>query len=109
LINLQGQSVPELGNLSVEAIAQGLMGVDRPDVSERYEKMVGAAKDYLLTLEEARSAPESKLADYEQKLAAGIAPYADNPAFQAFLELKHTARLGENVASAGQQTRRGGS
>ena len=94
LINLQGQSVPELGNLSVEAIARGLMGVDRPDVSERYAQMVGAAKSYLLTLDEATRAPADKLAEYEQKLAAAIAPYADNAAFQAFLELKHAAKLG---------------
>jgi predicted ATP-binding protein involved in virulence len=108
LINLQGQSLPELGNLSVEAIAQGLMGVDRPDVGERYKQMVDAAKNYLLTLEEAATAPENKLADFEQKLAAGIAPYADNPAFQAFLELKHAAKLGGNRANAGQQAKHGG-
>jgi predicted ATP-binding protein involved in virulence len=94
LINLQGQSVPEFGNLSVETIAQGLMGVDRPEVSRRYEQMVDAATDYLVTLDEAAGAPVDKLADYEMKLAAGIAPYADNPAFQAFLELKHAAKLG---------------
>ncbi len=29
LINLQGQSVPEAGNLSVDEIAKGLMGVER--------------------------------------------------------------------------------
>ncbi len=74
------------------------MGVDRPDVSERYTQMVDAAKNYLLTLEEAASAPENKLAEYEQKLAAGVAPYADNPAFQAFLELKHAARIGRRTA-----------
>ena len=56
LINLQGQSVPQLGNLSVEEIASGLMGVERPDVGQRYEQMVAAAKDYLTTLEEAGSA-----------------------------------------------------
>jgi hypothetical protein len=94
LINLEGQSVPELGNLSVEAIAQGLMGVERPDVSQRYEDMVDTAKGYLLMLEEAALAPPDKLSEYEDKLAAAIAPYADNPAFQAFLELKHAAKLG---------------
>jgi predicted ATP-binding protein involved in virulence len=108
LINLQGQSVPELGNLSVATIANGLMGVDRPDVSERYEGMVQAAQSYLLTLEEAATAPKEKLAQYEQMLAARIAPYADNPAFQAFLELKHTAKLGGNGVNAGQPAKQGG-
>jgi predicted ATP-binding protein involved in virulence len=100
LINLQGQSVPEVGNLSVEQIASGLMGVERPDVGQRYEEMVAAAKDYLVTLDEAARAPADKLADYESKLAARIAPYADNPAFQAFLELKHAAKLGGNAVPA---------
>jgi len=94
LINLQGQTVPQLGNLSVEQIANGLMGVDRPDVGQRYEEMVTAAKDYLVTLDEAKRAPADKLAEFEKKLANRIAPYADNPAFQAFLELKHAAKLG---------------
>lgn len=94
LLNLQGQPVPQLGNLSVNLIANGLMGVDRPDVSRRYAEMVDAAKGYLLMLEEAVDAPENELAVYERQLADRVAPYADNPAFQAFLELKHAARLG---------------
>ena len=98
LINLQGQSVPLLGNLSVEEIASGLMGIDRPDVGQRYEQMVEAAKAYLSTLEEAASAPRVKLAEYENRLAAHVAPYADNPAFQAFLEMKHAAKLGGTAA-----------
>lgn len=107
LINLQGQTVPQLGNLSVDQIANGLMGVDRPDVGQRYEVMVAAAKDYLVTLDEAAQAPSDKLAEFEEKLADGIAPYADNPAFQAFLELKHAAKLGAKSASA-SSTQQGG-
>jgi predicted ATP-binding protein involved in virulence len=103
LINLEGQSIPNLGNVGVEEIAQGLMGVDRPDVGERYEEMVAVAKNYLLTLEEAAAAPQEKLADYERKLAAAVAPYADNPAFQAFLELKHAAKLGSRNGPSAQR------
>jgi predicted ATP-binding protein involved in virulence len=106
LINLQGQSVPQLGNLSVQQIAGGLMGVERPDVGQRYERMVAAAKDYLITLEEAAKSPSEKLAEYENKLAAHVAPYADNPAFQAFLELKHAAKLGGSRVA--EQTANGG-
>ncbi len=107
LINLQGQSVPELGNLSVESIAQGLMGIDRPEVGRRYEQMVAVAKDYLVTLDEAANEPADKLAAYEEKLAARTAPYADNPAFQAFLELKHAAKLG-NRSSVHESTEQEG-
>jgi predicted ATP-binding protein involved in virulence len=94
LRNLQGQEIPEVGNVGVEEIARGLMNVPRPDVSQRYDKMVGTAKDYLLQLEQADKAPAEKLADFEEALAQRIAPYADNPAFQAFLELKREGKLG---------------
>lgn len=108
LINLQGQPIPELGNQGVEEIAKGLMGVDRPDVSRRYESMVKVAKDYLTTLDEAATSPAEKLMEYEEKLAEAITPYADNPAFQAFLELKHAAKLGENGRKKESPTDGGG-
>ena len=109
LINLEGPTIPELGNQSVEAIARGLMGVERPDVGERYQEMVVAAKDYLVTLDEAAKAPAEKLAEFEKRLADRIAPYADNPAFQAFLELKHAARLGADATGDGNAHAQGGS
>ena len=59
---------------------------------EEAEKTV--AKHYLQTLEEAELAPEEKLADFQKRLADSIAPYADNPAFQAFLEMERVAKLG---------------
>jgi len=71
------------------------MGVDRPDVSPRYTAMKQVAKDYLLVLEEAEKTPDERLEDFEAKLAESIEPYADNPAFQAFLELKREGKLGK--------------
>lgn len=84
-----------LGNEGIERIARALMGIERPDVSPEYEEMVEAAKDYLLELEEAKDAPEDKLNQYEERLAERIAPYADNPAFQAFLELEKAGKLSD--------------
>ena len=101
LRNLQGQAIPELGNVGVEAIAQGLMNVPRPDVSQRYDEMVQVAKAYLLELEEADKTPKEKLAEFEEALSKRIAPYADNPAFQAYLELKREGRLGRLRGDAG--------
>lgn len=95
LIMLDGQPTAQLANKTVEEIAQGIMGVPNPQVSVRYDKMKGTAKRYLELLEEAKQAPEKKLAEYKEKLAEAIAPYADNPAFQAFLEMKRAAKLGE--------------
>lgn len=95
LIMLAGQPAAELGDMSLEAIAKGIQGVERPDVSLRYEEMKEAARSYLETLEYASAAPSEKLASYRELLARQISPYADNPAFQAFLEMKRVARLGE--------------
>jgi predicted ATP-binding protein involved in virulence len=96
VIVLEGQPVPQTEKLGVEAISRGLMHVTRPDVSPRYREMVAAAKEYLVTLDEASMAPEEKLAAFEERLAAAKGPFADNPAFQAFLELKHEAKLGDH-------------
>lgn len=95
LIMLDGQPTAKVENLTVEEIAQGIMGIPNPQVSLRYEEMRGVAKHYLEELEIAARAPEEKLAKYKNRLAESIAPYADNPAFQAFLEMKRTAKLGE--------------
>lgn len=95
LMPLDAQPISETGNLGVEEIARGLMHVERPEVGPRYEDMVEVAKNYLATLEEAREAPGEKLEEFKERLAESIAPYADNPAFQAFLEMKRVAKLGE--------------
>jgi len=95
LILLDGQPLADLENRGVEEISRALMGIDRPDVSERYEAMKAAAKSYLEILNEAAEAPAVKLAKYKERLADAIAPYADNAAFQAFLEMKRAAKLGE--------------
>ena len=95
LIMLDGQPTANVANLPIEEIAQGIMGIPNPQVSLRYEKMKGAAKHYLEELEAASKLPEEKLAEYKERLAETIAPYADNPAFQAFLEMKRVAKLGE--------------
>ena len=95
LILLDGQPPAQVADKPIEEIVEGIMGVANPRVSVRYEEMKEVARDYLETLEQAAMAPEEKLAAYKQRLAEAIAPYADNPAFQAFLEMKRAAKLGE--------------
>jgi predicted ATP-binding protein involved in virulence len=94
LVMLEGQPLPQTNNQGIEDISRGLMGVDRPEVSPVYHQQVAAAKNFLLTLEEAAIAPEDKLQRYLDRLAEGIDEFADNPAYQAFLELKREAKLG---------------
>lgn len=107
LIPLDVQPVAETENLGLEDIARGLMRVERPEVSPRYRQMVDVAKNYLTLLDEAAEAPAEKLRDYVERLAADIAPYADNPAFQAFLELKREAKLGARLEALAEQVQPG--
>lgn len=89
------QPVANPGNLGIEEIAEGLMGVENAEVSPRYREMVDTAREYLSTLDEAIARPEEPLEVYKARLAADVKPFADNPAFQAFLEMKRVASLGE--------------
>lgn len=95
LIMLDGLAPAQLANKTLSDIAVGVMDVNSPDTSSRYEEMKGVATEYLKLLDESESAPEDKLQQYKGRLADSIAPYADNPAFQAFLEMQRVAKLGE--------------
>ena len=95
LLMLDGQPAANLGDLPLNEVARGIQGVERPEVSVRYEAMKQTARNYLEMLEEAAEAPEARLEGYRKLLAESVAPYADNPAFQAFLEMKRVAKLGE--------------
>lgn len=95
LLMLDGQPAAQLANKRLADIAEGIQGVERADVSERYAEMKSAAKGYLRLLDEAADSPKEKLAAYREQLANEVAAYADNPAFQAILEMKRAAKLGE--------------
>lgn len=95
LVMLEGQPVSSVDELSIGDIARGIQGVEHPEVSIRYEEMKTVARSYLELLDEAAGSPAEKLERYREQLALSIAPYADNPAFQAVLEMKRAAKLGE--------------
>jgi len=94
LLVLDGQPTANLANRSIDEIAEDIMGVGETEVSARYVQMKDDAKSYLQLLEEAALAPEAKLAEYKSRLAEAIDEYADNPAYQAFLEMKRAEKLG---------------
>ncbi len=96
LIMLSGEPLSEYANKGIEEIAKN-MGVPLPDVSIKYEEMKEAATTFLHLLDESSKSPEEKQEIYKQQLAKLVAPYADNPAYQAFLELKYVAKMGEEL------------
>lgn len=95
LIQLDGENSIDPFNKGIEAITAGIMGVSNPEVSPRYFEMLEAAKAYLAELDEAANSPKERLEAYKEQLASRIAPFADNPAFQAVLEMERLAKLGE--------------
>jgi predicted ATP-binding protein involved in virulence len=94
LLMLEGQPTAKLGDLSIAAIAEGLQGVPDTSVSARYAEMKDTAKSFLQELQQVSQSPSDKLAAFKVKLAEASAPFADNPAFQALLELELAAKLG---------------
>ncbi|MBA5636169.1 AAA family ATPase [Duganella sp. LX20W] len=95
LIVLDGQPVADVANLNIDDIAAGLMQVPHPQVSSRYTEMKTVARHYLEELETAPMDAADKLEAFKEKLASSIGPYADNPAYQALLEMQRVAKIGE--------------
>ncbi|RCW90498.1 AAA family ATPase [Marinomonas foliarum] len=96
LILLDGDNLSDYGSRGVEEISRN-MGVSKPEVSNTYDKMKGDAHAFLETLDELdeqKLSPEEFHEKYKEKLAALIAPYADNPAYQAILERKYATKIG---------------
>lgn len=94
LLMLEGQPTAKLGDLSIAEIAEGIQGVPDTSVSARYAEMKDAAKNYLQLLEDTTLSPVDKSDAFKDQLVDTISPFADNPAFQALLELQRVARLG---------------
>ena len=94
LLMLEGQPTAKLGGLSIAEIAEGIQGVPDTSVSARYAEMKETAKNYLRLLDDPTLSPEEKSRAFKGQLAQAVSPFADNPAFQAFLELQRLARLG---------------
>lgn len=92
---LEGQPVANLGDLPLDRIVRGIQGVSEPEVSERYLEMKKVAHDYMGKLEEIKKIPKDARLELRAQLSSLISPYADNPAFQAFLEMKRIAELGD--------------
>lgn len=80
-------------NLGLETISRGIMGVDA-EASPRYIAMLEAAKGYLAELDKATVAPAERLEEYKRQLSERLAPFAENPAFQAVLEAERVYKLG---------------
>jgi len=95
--NISGQQFTDRG---IEEIAIKVMGVLDPLVSPRYLKMLDTAREYFRLLERARAMKNipnetnSELKELKLRLNQLSQKYAQNPAFQAYLELHEMLALG---------------
>jgi predicted ATP-binding protein involved in virulence len=90
LINLDPQ-VGEYYNKSIEDITEDVMGVDLPQQSERWKKMVQVAEEYYRVLQAANGANASEVEQLKKRLDELTMPYRDDPAYQAFLNVEREA------------------
>ncbi|MDY7230290.1 AAA family ATPase [Hyalangium rubrum] len=91
LINLDDAARETLPSRSIEDIAEAVMGVELPQRSHRHQEMMVAARAYYEALEEAKSANGRKLAALKRKLDELSAPFSDDVAYHAFLEMQRRA------------------
>jgi predicted ATP-binding protein involved in virulence len=98
LINLEEPTQSGPPSQSIEDIAEQVMGVEVPQRSERYQKMMEAAEEYYRVLQEARAttSPEQR-ESLKLRLDELSAPFSDNVAYHAFLRMeREAAGLGQD-------------
>ena len=87
----------EFSDRSIEDIVEEVMGVDVPQRSCRYQEMRDVAKEYYRVLQEAKEADQTKKEELKRRLDKLSAPFSDNIAYHAFLEMKKiSAGLGDS-------------
>jgi predicted ATP-binding protein involved in virulence len=91
LIDLNFYGSVEYADKNIEDIAECVMGVDIPQRSQRYLDMREAAKEYYSVLEQAKTAPPEEIQQLKMCLDELTAPYSDNIAYHAFLEMQREA------------------
>lgn len=76
---------------SLEDIVENVMGVPVPQRSQRLQEMFDVAKEYYQTLEEAGTANTERKALLKARLDELSAPFSENVAYHAFLEMERLA------------------
>ena len=102
VINLdQGDDVPETPEMqSIEDVAENIMGIDLPQQSQRFQKMVAVAEEYYRLIESGSTEGDLEVKALRERLDELEEPFADNPAYIAFLRLQRTAKIGPTHAES---------
>jgi len=81
----------EFSNRPIEDIIEEVMGVPVPQRGQRFQDMFDAAKEYYRLLQQAKGANENTKLGLKEKLDTLSAPFSDNVAYHAFLEMERLA------------------
>lgn len=76
---------------SIEDIVENVMDVPLPQRSQRYQDMYDAAVQYYKLLEQGKAAEGEEIDRIKAKLDSLSAPFSDNVAYHAFLEMERAA------------------
>jgi len=96
LILLDDVAAGDFSNRGLEEIVIKIMGIEDPNVTPRYLKMLDVATKYFKLIEDAPNIRNSKRTQLKRKLNAMIKPYKkDNPAYEAFLEMQRVRAFRE--------------
>jgi len=95
LISLDGEVLGEYANRGLEDVVVQTMGIENPRTTPRYCQMLDVAKNYFALPEKAEGASSADLEGLKKQLDTLSSPYADNPAYQAFLEIHRIAAFKE--------------
>lgn len=96
LVDLQKNVTGEYVNRSIEDIIEGVMGIKVPQRSERFQQMYEVAEEYYKVLQEAEGASSEEKHKLEQRLDELTAPFSDDVAYHAFLEMERIAARGKD-------------
>lgn len=93
IIKMDGEPLLDFKNKGIEEISIN-MGVEHPSTSKQYRDMRDEAKSFIQDLEDLEGTPRDKQNEFKKRLASITGPYAENPAYQAFLELQYLSKFG---------------
>lgn len=87
LILLDDHIVGDYENKGLEEVTMKVMGIVDPNITPRYQLMLNTAKEYFQLLEQVPDGDLVAIAVLKRQLEELVQPFADNPAYQAFLEM----------------------
>lgn len=85
----------DYSNRGLEEVAIKVMGIEDPNVVPHYTRMLDAAREYFSLLNDIDTGDAARVAQLKERLNEIVAPFPDEPAYRAFLEMQRVAAFRE--------------